>query len=258
MKYSIAGPHIGINDCYLGRKDILSNTSWSVGSTSEGPADLLVDRNGDPVHLCGFFTIEPSGFRLDAQGGYDRDRLPVADLGKGHVRAYAEAFGSVQLGPVPSRVEEFGHYLAIIRCLMDGIRPLPIQRGLFAENSGQPNLVVRHRMFKAFQEYGLKDSPINYESKSFEMANWPAAPNCMAFHKSIMATHEPRPVPAWVAGCNDPIEPSNYVSVLRGAVAFVNFTLIHQVVGTECPASRFMGLIDRIVVLEEHDVNDLM
>ncbi|KAG8728400.1 hypothetical protein FRC10_005010 [Ceratobasidium sp. 414] len=255
MKSSIAGPHLGVNHCYLGHQDMFSNTSWSVGSTTEGPADLLVNREGDPIHLCGYFTIEQSGFHLDAQGGYDQHKLPVADLEKGYLRAYAEAFGLIQLGPVPSRTEEFGDYLASIHCLMDQIHPLPIQHGLFAENCGWLNLVVRHRMFK---EHGVKDSPLDYESEPFQMANWPVAPNSQAIHKAVAVTHNPRPVPAWVAGCNDLIEPLNYVSVLRGTVAFVDFTLIHQVVGTERPASQFMGLIERIVVLEEHAANDLM
>ncbi|KAG8707403.1 hypothetical protein FRC08_000512 [Ceratobasidium sp. 394] len=253
MKYSIAGPYLDDAYCYLGDADAIRKLDWSVGYVSEGPSDVLVNRKGDFVRATGLFTIEHSGFRLNPLTVYNPDAPSAVDHSKGHVRAYSEALGSIQLGPVPSRYGEFLDYCANLRTLMARVHPLPIQRGLFVNNGNLSNLVVRHRMFK---DRELKDSPFEYNEAHFEMANWPVSPNCKAFHDAIAGTHKPCPVHAWVAGVNDLVHPSDYNSVLRGAVALVDFTLIHQVVGTEVPASRFMALIDRIVVLENEIPND--
>ncbi|QRV90291.1 hypothetical protein RhiJN_18309 [Ceratobasidium sp. AG-Ba] len=252
-----ASRHQNDNSCYpLGDADSLRDTSWAFGSTSEGPANLLVGCDGGPAYLTGFFTLDYTSFRLDAVGGYDPNCLSVADSNKGHYRAYLETFGSVVLSPIPSRFAEFSDYCVNMRILMNRAHPKAIERGLFTDIDGMTGFVARHRMF---QERAVPcDSSDSEVEAPFRMVNWPTPANCKPFHEAILHTHKPAPVMAFVEGCSNLIEPSEYVQHLRGSIARVDFGLIHKVVGQEVPASVFLALIDQIVVLKHDKANDLI
>ncbi|KAG9088111.1 hypothetical protein FS749_002408 [Ceratobasidium sp. UAMH 11750] len=239
----IDGVHYSLDDT-----NALLETSWACGSTTEGPADLLVGRDGGPAYLTGYFTLDHTNFRLDLVGGYDPDCLPVADLAKGYTQAYSEAFGSALLSPVPSYCTEFSNYCVNLRILMDRAHPKPVKRGLFTDNDGEPNLVLRHRMFQ--ECVGPIDLSDSEDDVLFRMVNWPVPASCKDIHRAITYTHKPSPIPVFVVGSNNLIHPSEYVSQLHGSVVRVDFSLIHKVVGQEVPASLFLALINCILVLE--------
>lgn len=91
----------------------------------------------------------------------------------------------------------------------------------------------------------------------FRIANWPCAPNCKPFRDAIVATHKAQPLPAFMRGSTKPILPTDYIRLLRGAVAQVNFTLSHKVLRRKVPVSYFTITIDEIIVLQEHVPADL-
>lgn len=91
----------------------------------------------------------------------------------------------------------------------------------------------------------------------FRIANWPCAPNCKPFRDAIIATHKAQPLPAFMRGSTKPILPSDYIHLLRGAVAQVNFTLSHKVLRRKVPVSYFTITIDEITVFQEHVPADL-
>ncbi|KAG8790340.1 hypothetical protein FRC12_012126 [Ceratobasidium sp. 428] len=231
---------------YLNDLGALLDTSWAYGSTTEGPADILVGRDGGPAYLTGYFTLDRTNFRLDPVGGYDPECLPVADLAKGFTHAYSKAFGSVLLSPIPSRRSEFSEYSSNIRSLMDQVRPEPTERGFFADNNGEVNFVVRHRMFQ--ERSTLGDPSDSQMDEPFRMINWPVPASCRKFHETISGTHKPAPIEAFVIGCNDLIRPSEYVSQLRGAVARVDFSLIHKVTVSFAPDGPSDDRVTRDVV----------
>ncbi|KAF9515613.1 hypothetical protein BS47DRAFT_771371 [Hydnum rufescens UP504] len=224
-----------IEGLYLGTPGICDQVVWTWSTDFNGRI-LSLSTNKAPAILHGIFLISDHSFYLIPDGGFDKEMKPP----------YAAAWSNEE---TMGRQNAWAHLCQEIEDLK---KPRSNEDYLITStNNNQPSLRLTHKMFSPTTKGAAEETEHTYannegevpsndnpgsdtasESQSeeplppeFFLTNWPVSePNQIVINGMVDSGRwETNPLPLFVEGGDDIVPPSQYESILPGAIAQIAF-----------------------------------
>ncbi|KAG8707404.1 hypothetical protein FRC08_000513 [Ceratobasidium sp. 394] len=261
------------DELYLGHDDLATKTEWKVGGTG---SDILTNKKtGEAAILSAVGVLTHDGNFFEPNAGFQGEgSMKDWQLAKGAVRAMAESKATALLGAVPSMADEFKQSIANLSALLSNVVPYVDQFGMMVKQGDRSFLKLTHEMFVPREGASASDldpkalansddsQGVELPSEAnilpaFQIENWPVSEVNIHLRDAMAKFYRVIPIPAFREGNDHPVIPSNYTTVLRGALVRVYFTVSHKVLRRKNPHSFFTATLDEIIILQVHKPTDL-